>query len=75
MFDNNGEYRYYGRDVNNFVSYNDELWRIIGISDVKTNIDDVVSESRVNIIKADLLVDDIGVSAYSYDSNARDTLP
>ena len=30
MLDNNGDYRYYGANPNNYVTFNDETWRIIG---------------------------------------------
>ena len=31
MLDNNGNYRYYGANPNNYVYFNEELWRIIGV--------------------------------------------
>lgn len=31
--DNNGDVRYYGKNPNNYVTFNNELWRIIGVLD------------------------------------------
>ena len=67
--DNNGEYRYYGANPNNYVSYNDELWRIISVGNVKSSSTDTKREKRVKIVKADILTDDNGLNAYSYDSS------
>ena len=36
--DEHGDIRYYGKDPNNYISFNDELWRIIGIIDGKIKI-------------------------------------
>lgn len=55
MLDNNGDYRYYGADPNNYVWYNEELWRIISVGNVKVNENDTVGETRVKIVKADIL--------------------
>ena len=70
MLDNNGEYRYYGANPNNYVSYNNELWRIISVSNVKSSTSDTVGETRIKIVKADVLTDDNGLDAYSWDSSA-----
>ena len=70
MLDNNGEYRYYGANPNNYVSYNDELWRIISVGNVKSSATDTTGETRVKIVKADILTDDNGLNTYSYDSSA-----
>ena len=70
MLDNNGDYRYYGADPDNYVLYNDELWRIISVGNVKSSATDTVGETRVKIVKADILEDDNDLSAYSYDSSA-----
>jgi len=70
MLDNNGEYRYYGANPNNYVSYNDELWRIISVGNVKSSKTDTTGETRVKIVKADILTDDNGLNKYSYDSSA-----
>ena len=69
MLDNNGDYRYYGADPNNYVSYNDELWRIISVGNVKSSESDTTGETRIKIVKADILTDDNSLSAYSYDSS------
>ena len=36
--DNKGNIRYYGKNPNNYVSFNNELWRIIGVIDGKIKI-------------------------------------
>lgn len=55
MLDNNSNYRYYGSNPDNYVLYNDELWRIVSIGNVKANENDTIGETRVKIIKADYL--------------------
>lgn len=69
MLDNNGIYRYYGKNPNNYVSFNDELWRIISVENVKSNINDKDGSIRLKIVKADMLTDDNGLKAYSWDSS------
>ena len=62
--DNNA--RYIGVDPNNYVSFNDELWRIIGVFN---NIDDGTGnkETRLKIIRNE----PIGI--YSWDNKASGT--
>ena len=36
--DDKGNIRYYGKNPNNYVSFNNELWRIIGVIDGKIKI-------------------------------------
>ena len=36
--DNNGDVRYYGENPNNYVTFNNELWRIIGVLNNKVKI-------------------------------------
>ena len=57
--------RYIGADPNNYVSFNNELWRIIG---VMNNIDDGTGnkETRVKIIR------DESIGNYSWDSSTSD---
>ena len=63
MLDNNGDYRYYGADPNNYVTFNDETWRIIGAFN---NVDDGTGnkETRLKIIR------DESIGSYSWDSSA-----
>ena len=63
MLDNNGNYRYYGADPNNYVTFNDETWRIIGAFH---DVDDGTGnkETRLKIIR------DESIGSYSYDSSA-----
>ena len=63
MLDNNGNYRYYGANPNNYVTFNGETWRIIGAFN---NVDDGTGkkEIRLKIIRND------SIGSYSYDSSA-----
>ena len=63
MLDNNGDYRYYGANPNNYVTFNDETWRIIGAFN---NVDDGTGnkETRLKIIRNE------SIGNYSYDSSA-----
>lgn len=63
MLDNNGDYRYYGANPNNYVTFNGELWRIIGAFN---NVDDGTGkkEIRLKIIRNE------SIGNYSYDSSA-----
>ena len=63
MLDNNGDYRYYGANPNNYVTFNDETWRIIGAFN---NVDDGTGnkETRLKIIR------DESIGNYSWDSSA-----
>ena len=64
MKDVGGNIRYYGADPNNYVSFNDELWRIIGIFN---DIDDGTGkiETRVKIARSESIGD------YAWDSNFK----
>ncbi len=48
--DPDGNVRYMGADPNNYVSFNNELWRIIGVFDV-ASIKDGPTEKRLKIIR------------------------
>ena len=63
MLDNNGDYRYYGKKPNNYVKFNNELWRIIGVFN---NVDDGTGkkETRLKIIRNE------SIGSYSWDSSA-----
>ena len=52
--DPDGNVRYMGADPNNYVSFNGELWRIIGVFDVKSSADGQ-TEKRVKIIRDESL--------------------
>ena len=62
--DPDGNIRYMGADPNNYVSFNNELWRIIGVFDVKSS-ENGESEKRLKIIRND------PIGNYSWDSNNR----
>ena len=63
MLDNNGDYRYYGANPNNYVTFNDETWRIIGAFN---NVDDGTGkkETRLKIIR------NTSIGSYSWDSSS-----
>ena len=54
------EYRYAGLNPNNYVSFNSELWRIIGLVNVKTTNG---IEQRLKIVKKD------SIGQYSWDKD------
>lgn len=62
MEDVGGNIRYYGADPNNYVTFNNELWRIIGVFN---NIDDGTGkkETRIKIARSESIGD------YAWDSN------
>ena len=64
MLDNNGDYRYYGADPNNYVTFNDETWRIIGVFH---DVDDGTGkkETRLKIIRSEK------IGNYSWDSSTN----
>ena len=63
MLDNNGNYRYYGANPNNYVYFNEELWRIIGVF---YDVDDGTGkkEKRLKLIRNESIGD------CSWDSSA-----
>ncbi len=63
MLDNNGEYRYYGANPNNYITFNGELWRIISVSNVKSSTTDTTGEMRMKIIRNE------SIGNYSWDSS------
>ena len=64
MLDNNGDYRYYGANPNNYITFNGETWRIIGAFN---NVDDGTGkkETRLKIIR------DESIGDYSWDSSSN----
>ena len=60
--DPDGNIRYMGADPNNYVSFNNELWRIIGVFDVKSS-ENGQSEKRLKIIR------DESIGNYAWDNN------
>ena len=54
--DPDGNVRYMGADPNNYVSFNNELWRIIGVFDVAST-DGGPTEKRLKIIRNESLGD------------------
>ena len=52
-FTNNHEYRYVGANVNNYVSFNDDLYRIIGVFDSNTHGQE--GKMLVKLIRSEIL--------------------
>ena len=59
------DYRYIGADPNNYVKFNDELWRIIGVFDTDDGTGKV--EKRLKIIRNE------SIGRYSWDSKDKET--
>ena len=59
------DYRYIGADPNNYVKFNDELWRIIGVFDTDDGTGKV--EKRLKIIRNESIGD------YSWDNKDKTT--
>ena len=59
------DYRYIGADPNNYVKFNDELWRIIGVFDTDDGTGKV--EKRLKIIRNE------SIGNYSWDNKNKTT--
>lgn len=59
------DFRYEGRNPNNYVKFNDELWRVIGVFD--SNSHGQTGEDLVKIIRAST------VNAYTFHTSASNT--
>ena len=59
------DYRYIGADPNNYVKFNDELWRIIGVFDTDDGTGKV--EKRLKIIRNEI------IGYYSWDNKNKTT--
>ena len=59
------DYRYIGADPNNYVKFNDELWRIIGVFDVDDGTGKI--EKRMKIIRNE------SIGNYSWDNKNKST--
>ena len=64
--DPDGNVRYMGADPNNYVRFNNELWRIIGVFDVASTYGGE-TEKRIKIIR------DESIGEYSWDNKASGT--
>ena len=64
--DPDGNVRYMGADPNNYVSFNNELWRIIGVFDVAST-NGGPTEKRLKIIRND------SIGNYSWDNKPSGT--
>ena len=62
---NENGYRYEGSDPNNYVLFNNELWRIIGVFNVKNG-----SEIAQNLVK---IIRDDNLDSYDWDKNGKNT--
>jgi hypothetical protein len=64
---NENGYRYEGKDPNNYVSFNGELWRIIGVFDSNTH--GIASTNLVKIIRNE------PIGSYAWDKNDTNDWP
>lgn len=53
--DVDGNLRYYGSNPNNYISFNGEMWRIVGVFNTKKNETDSKSERRIKIVREKVL--------------------
>ena len=60
--DEDGDIRYQGNNVKNYVNFNNELWRIVGIFNTQKEVNGV-KEKRLKLVRSDSL------GGYSYDSS------
>ena len=60
------EYRYYGASPNNYVRYNNELWRIISSSKVFSSESDTTGEQRIRLIKDTSIIE---LRPWDYNEN------
>ena len=63
---NQTEYRYAGINPNNYVSFNDEIWRIIGLVNVK-NGESI--EQRIKIVRIDGIEGQKAIGNYYWDTS------
>ena len=65
-YDDNADHnlRYFGSSANNYISFNDELWRIIGVFEVEDA--DGTKEKRVKIIRSDPLLTNVAYDTTPY---------
>ena len=66
---NKTEYRYAGVNPNNYVRFNNEIWRIIGLVNVKTENG---VEQRVKIIRQDGIEGQKEIGKYYWDTSTND---
>ena len=59
------DYRYIGKNPNNYVKFNDELWRIIGVFDVDDGTGKI--EKRMKIIRNE------SIGKYSWDNSTTES--
>ncbi len=65
---NDNNLRYIGSNPNNYVLFNNELWRIIGVMKVKTDNNNV--EERIKLIRKDGTSGQKDFGQYSWDSKS-----
>ena len=63
---NQTEYRYAGENPNNYLKYNNEIWRIIGLVNVKT---DSGVEQRIKIVRTDGIANQKDFGKYYWDTD------
>ena len=62
--------RYVGANPRNYITFNNETWRIVGVFNNITTIDDNENEKQESLVK---LIRDEDIGTYSWDSSSSDT--
>ncbi len=65
---NQEEYRYAGSNPNNYVSFNNEIWRIVGLVNVKTKRG---IEQRIKIVRTNKVVGQKDFGSYYFDTDTN----
>jgi len=65
------DYRYIGSNPNNYITYNDEVWRIIGVFDGRIKIirNDIIRNNSIGSTRWDYKKSGVGSSIVDYGSN------
>ena len=65
------DYRYIGSNPNNYIKYNDEVWRIIGVFDGRIKIirNDIIRNNSYGSTRWDYKKSGVGSSIVDYGSN------
>ena len=61
--------RYVGTNPKNYITFNNETWRIVGVFNNITTIDDNGNEKQESLVK---LIRDEDIGSYSWDSSSSD---
>lgn len=68
VYDEAGNIRYIGKDPNNYVKVDNELWRIIGVfNNIKSSATDEYGETRIKLIRNE------SIGGYAWDASTYNT--